>query len=131
MRRVGKYSDQIGNWLRWKAGRQNPNYKKMFLLGNPFVLPFDVYLLKFGAGAEIQPHQDQVNSGRHYRFNLIIRHAKQGGEFMCPETIFESRSIKIFRPDIYEHAVTKVVSGVRYVISIGWVLRDSDAPSRQ
>ena len=95
----------------------------MLLLGNPLLIPFDVYLLKFEQGAEIQPHTDKVDSGRHFRLNLIVRQPEEGGDFHCEKTIYESRSLKIFRPDIYEHSVSRILSGTRYVLSIGWVLR--------
>ena len=121
---MGKYSEYLENLFRWKSGRQNPNYSKMFLLGNPLVLPFDVYLLRFKEGSQIQPHQDKVESGRHYRLNVILLHAKEGGTFNCSNVVYETRSVKLFRPDLYEHSVSQVVSGTRYVLSIGWVLRD-------
>ncbi len=117
------YAEYLDNLFRWKPGRQNPYYKKMFLLGNPFLLPFDIYLLKFETGADIQPHRDRVESGRHFRLNLVLRHAREGGVFSCQKTIHNSRSLKIFRPDLYEHAVSMVTSGTRYVLSVGWVLR--------
>ena len=120
---MAKYSEYLGNLFRWRAGRQNPHYKKMFLFGNPFLIPFDVYLLKFEQGSEIQPHQDRVESGRHFRLNLILRHAHAGGEFQCASTIYQSRSVKVFRPDASVHSVSKVMLGTRLVLSIGWVLR--------
>ena len=124
---MGQYSEYLGNLFRWKSGRQNPHYKKMFLIGNPFLIPFDVYLLKFEPESEIKPHRDEVDSGRHFRLNLILKHAKEGGDFHCPSLIYDSTSIKVFRPDLYEHAVSKIRAGTRYVLSIGWVLRDRAA----
>ena len=124
---MNDYSKYLKNLFRWQSGRQNPHYKKMFIFGNPFIVPFDIYLLKFEPGSEIQPHTDQVDSGRHFRLNLIVRHPKEGGDFHCDETIYESRSLKIFRPDISEHSVSQILAGTRYVVSIGWVLRDRSA----
>jgi hypothetical protein len=42
---------------------------------------------------------------------------------VCADPIFETRRIKLFRPDACEHSVTRVVGGSRYVFSLGWVLR--------
>ena len=114
------------NYLRllytWVPGRQDPHYKKMLLFGSPVLLPFDVYLLKFEPGSEVPPHQDQVEQGRHYRLNLVLKHAASGGVFACENVIFESRSLKVFRPDENKHSVSLVEQGTRYVLSIGWIL---------
>ena len=54
-------------------------------------------------------------------FFEILKQAKSGGDFICKTPIFCSKRIKLFRPDICEHSVTKVVSGNRYLLSLGWV----------
>ncbi len=121
---MSNYSEYLANWFRWRAGRQNPGYKKMLLLANPFFVPFDIYLLRFEEGAEIAPHTDNVETGRHFRLNLVLQHPKSGGTFRCEETMYESNRIKVFRPDLNVHSVSRIVSGRRYVLSIGWVLGD-------
>jgi len=93
----------------------------MLLIANPFLIPFDCYLLRFRSGAKIPSHIDPVTDKRHYRLNIIIRKAKQGGKFVCSDPIYSNRRIKLFRPDLSPHAVTKVTKGTRYVVSIGWV----------
>ena len=107
--------------FRWQAGRQQSGYEKMFLLCCPWVIKFDVYLLRFKPGSEIKPHIDPVTDARHYRLNLVLKHAKQGGAFTCDQPIYVSNRIKLFRPDVSEHSVTRVIEGTRYVFSIGWV----------
>ncbi|MBO9664546.1 hypothetical protein [Dokdonella sp.] len=84
---------------------------------------FDVYVLRFRTGSEIAPHTDPVSIGRHFRCNIVLRCAKEGGEFVCANPIFATKRIKLFRPDACEHSVTRVVRGTRYVLSIGWVRR--------
>lgn len=93
----------------------------MLLLQSMWPLPFDVYVLRFRAGSEIPPHTDPVATGRHYRCNIVLKRAQEGGEFVCAAPIFASRRIKFFRPDACEHSVTRVLKGTRYVFSIGWV----------
>ena len=107
--------------FRWERGRQRSGYDKMLLCGARWPVKFDTYLLKFPEGSEILPHTDQVTSGEHFRLNVILRHAELGGVFGCSNTIFETKRIKVFRPDISEHSVTRIVKGNRYVLSIGWV----------
>ena len=108
--------------FRWQRGRQGTGYDKMLLLAAPWPLPFDSYLIRYPEGSEIPPHTDPVASGRHYRLNVILKSPRDGGEFVCARPLFETRRIKLFRPDACEHSVTRVVGGSRYVFSIGWVL---------
>jgi hypothetical protein len=109
-----------GDWFRWRSGRQESGYEKMLLLVNPFILPFDFYLLRFREGAEIREHTDPVTGRRHFRLNIVIKNARTGGDFVCADPIYESNRIKLFRPDVSAHSVTKIVAGTRYVLSIGW-----------
>ncbi len=112
-------SKTSGKFFRWDLGRQQTGYQKMLLATWP--LPFDMYLLKFSEGHEIPPHTDQVDSGKHFRLNIILKHPKQGGHFRCDNAIFETRSIKFFRPDICQHSVSKISQGERYVFSLGFI----------
>ena len=118
-------ADYLGNWFRWRSGRQESGYDKMLLIANPFMIPFDCYILRFREGAEIPNHTDPVTDKRHYRLNIIVRKAKKGGEFQCSDPIYENQRIKLFRPDVSSHSVTKVIEGTRYVVSVGWVRRAS------
>ena len=111
-------------WLRWQRGRQHSGYEKMLLIYNELGIEFDVYLLRFPVGSEIPPHRDQVQSGRHFRLNIILKKSKFGGEFICEKHILNLVRIKLFRSDLYAHSVTKVSSSARYVLSVGWVLPD-------
>lgn len=107
----------------WQKGRQDSGYEKLKLISNPWILPFDLYLLRFPEGSEVPYHTDPISDGAHYRCNLYLKKADKGGEFLCDRTIFSSRILTIFRPDVYMHAVTKVESGCRYVLSFGFVLK--------
>ncbi|NGY06861.1 2OG-Fe(II) oxygenase [Solimonas terrae] len=110
-------------FLRWQRGRQASGYDKMLLARGLWPLPFDCYLLRFPEGAEIRPHTDPVGEGRHFRLNIVVREAREGGEFVCAAPIRASRRIKLFRPDVCEHSVSRVLRGTRHVLSIGWVRR--------
>jgi hypothetical protein len=110
--------------FRWQKGRQGTGYDKMLLLTARWPLPFDSYLIRYPEGSEIPPHTDPVKAGKHYRLNVILKSPKSGGEFTCANPIFATKRIKLFRPDVCEHSVTRVVGGSRYVFSLGWV-RDS------
>ena len=110
------------DWLRWRKGRQLTGYDKMLLLANPFLIPFDCYLLRFPDGCEVPPHRDSVESGRHFRLNLILRRSTRGGEFRCETPIVDWSRVKLIRPDKSVHSVTRVEGQSRFVLSIGWVL---------
>ncbi len=120
--------DYLRNWLRWQSGRQGTGYDKLLLLVNPFLVPFDLYILRFPDGTEIPPHRDPVTGKRHYRLNIILKRPRAGGEFICLDPIFETKRIKLFRPDVSMHSVTKVQGGSRYVLSLGWTLRGTTGP---
>jgi hypothetical protein len=111
----------LNSLFRWERGRQKSGYDKMLLCGAIWPMKFDVYLLKFPQGSEISPHVDKVNIGLHYRLNIVLKNADVGGEFICSNPIFESNRIKLFRPDINEHQVSKIKKGNRYLLSIGWI----------
>jgi hypothetical protein len=82
---------------------------------------FDVYLLRFFEGHEVPPHTDRVKDGEHHRINVVLKNAVEGGQFICKDSIYESKYIKYFRPDTSEHKVTKIIKGSRYVFSFGWI----------
>ncbi len=111
----------INKLFRWEKGRQKSGYSKMLLGGATWPIKFDIYLINFPEGSEIRHHIDAVKNGEHFRLNIILKNAKQGGEFICKKVVFESKRIKLFRPDISEHQVTKIIKGSRYILSIGWV----------
>jgi hypothetical protein len=113
-------------WLRFERGRQESGYEKMLLLTAPWPIPFDVYFLRFRVGDHIPPHTDPVMKKRHYRLNVVVRKADEGGEFQCDDPIFATDRIKFFRPDRSRHAVSQIVRGARWVLSIGFVLRQRD-----
>ena len=111
----------LSKLFRWERGRQNSGYNKMLICGAIWPIKFDAYILKFPEGSEILAHTDKVKSGKHFRLNIVLKNAKIGGEFICDNPIFETKRIKLFRPDLSEHKVTKVRKGNRYLLSIGWV----------
>lgn len=110
--------------FRWQVGRQRSGYDKMFLFGSHYWFKFDLYLLRFKQGSYISPHTDKVRQGKHYRLNIVLKQADEGGEFHCAAPLYETKRIKLFRPDICEHSVTKVIKGTRYLLSVGWVRHD-------
>jgi hypothetical protein len=111
--------------FRWQRGRQGTGYDKMLILTARWPLPFDSYLIRYPEGSEIPPHTDPVKIGKHYRLNVILKSPQSGGEFLCANPIYTSKRIKLFRPDVCEHSVTKVVGGSRYVLSLGWVKKSN------
>lgn len=120
---MGRVSRFLSRWLRWQPCRGVNGCSKMLLLGAAFPIPFDCYLFRYLDGAAVSPHRDPLESGRHYRLNVVLRRSPSGGEFVCSETIFSSPRVKLFRPDVSLHSVSEVRGGSRYVLSLGWILR--------
>jgi hypothetical protein len=106
--------------LPWSSGRQDGGYKKLRLFQSKLLL-CDCYLLYYPQGSRIGVHTDEVSFGRHYRLNIMLKKAKKGGEFVCPEATFTWWRFALFRPDIQEHMVKTIQEGYRVMLSIGWV----------
>jgi hypothetical protein len=119
---VDSLRSYLAQAFRWQKGRQDGGYDKMLLFTARWPLRFDSYLIRYPEGSEIPPHTDPIKAGRHYRLNIVLKSPRSGGEFACAAPIFATRRIKLFRPDLCEHSVTRVVGGSRYVLSLGWVL---------
>ena len=105
--------------FKWIHGRQGTGYDKMCMLYNKYIVPFDLYILKFPKNSYIPPHKDEVKGKRHYRINIIIKHAKCGGIFEIEKSIIDVKYFKLFRPDKYYHSVSEILDGNRVVLSFG------------
>lgn len=104
---------------RWNTGRQNTGYDAFPFFITKFC---DAYILRYKTGDWIPTHVDKVTDRKHYRCNIILSFPV-GGIFHCEKMILNTKYVKIFRPDLYEHGVTIVQSGTRYVLSLGLALR--------
>ncbi len=111
----------------WQPGRAGTGYFKYPVLEGPF---FDLYLLRYPEGSHIHEHKDPLSlealfasplwwTPRHFRLNVVLKRAMEGGEFVCESVIFRTKHLAFFRPDKYLHQVTKVLRGTRYVLSFG------------
>lgn len=116
---------QLKNKFSWVEGRQASGYSKLSLVQSMWPIPFDVYLLKFPEGSAIPEHTDTVQVGfKHYRLNIILKKSRSGGDFLSESSIINWSRVKFFRPDISKHSVTKVVGGSRYVLSLGFLVKE-------
>ena len=110
-------------WLRWEEGRRKTGYSKMLLARARWPFLWDCYVLQFPPGSGAPWHTDEVPGFRHYRINLVVRHAKRGDRFQTDYGLYLSRWLKIFRSD-KPHLVQTIEAGTRYVLSIGIALKD-------
>ncbi|NHK28621.1 2OG-Fe(II) oxygenase [Parvularcula flava] len=109
----------------WRRGRQEGGYEKIMLFGCPWIVKFDVYLIRYLTGDHIPPHNDPAPDGwEHHRFNMVLRDCEEGGKFQCQNfrsgRFLGKRWIR-FRPDIETHSVSEVTKGTRYIFSVGWL----------
>lgn len=112
--------------MKWELGRQGGEYLKHKIFNSTW-FRIDCYLLKFPLHSVIRPHLDPAPKGwNHYRINIVLKKAKAGGKFYCLYPIINWKRIKLFRPDISIHGVTKITKGQRLVLSIGWLKRDKN-----
>ena len=81
-----------------------------------------VYLVRYAAGHSILPHVDMVPEGRLYKLNCVLVKPESGGEFICERTILDLQGrLVLFRPDLYQHRVTRIERGSRWLLSLALV----------
>ncbi len=112
--------EQLIKKLPWQRGRQGTGYNKIKVFESKHLM-CDCYLLYYPQGSEILPHIDPVSSGKHYRLNVMLKRAEDGGDFVCKNPLLRLWRVFLFRPDISEHAVSRIEKGYRVMFSIGWV----------
>jgi hypothetical protein len=118
-------------YFRWNYGRQKTGYEVMTFI-NSRLLQLDLHLIRYRVGDSIPLHRDPAGEGkRHYRLNIEIVSAKEGGALVCKESIYRTKRINLFRPDLSPHAVTEVKQGVRYILSMGWVRKEKKQPIKK
>ena len=84
-------------------------------------------IIRYPSGAHIPSHTDVSTEGRHYRLNVQIFKKGSGGVFHCEECIYKNKYICFFRPDLFEHSVSKLgAKSCRYVFSVGFILKNND-----
>lgn len=111
---------------KWEEGRQGTGYEKLQLLNRwKYFSPrkWDLYLLRYRVGAGIPEHTDPLPQHKHYRLNIYLWNAKEGGKPHHDGFIIHNRFFTLFRPDLYKHSVSTVTKGVRYVLSFGFSKR--------
>ncbi|MCL1148686.1 2OG-Fe(II) oxygenase [Shewanella ulleungensis] len=80
---------------------------------------FSVNLVTYQENHRVMTHVDPVQQGRYYKFNVVIKQPQVGGVFTCEKYIINLfNRVYLFRPDLYEHSVTKIQSGKRVLLSI-------------
>lgn len=114
--------------MKWTPGRQGTGYSKLKLASTMWPLPWDLYVLKFPPGSHIPKHKDLSVMGSHYRLNVTLREARPRHPFASTGWLWRGlggRAV-LFRPDVHAHAVRRIESGTRYVLSLGWVVREEN-----
>lgn len=78
----------------------------------------NIYLVRYPEGHSVVRHVDMVSKGRLYKLNWILAKPSSGGEFICEKTIFNLFGrLYLFRPDLYEHRVSTIERGNRWLLS--------------
>ena len=100
-------------------GRQGTGYRKLRLWSWWFS---DAYLIRYASGAFVMAHWDPAEGRRHYRINIELCRAKEGGLFWSSAVLFQWWRVVLFRPDVAQHSVSIVSKGRRLVLSFGFAL---------
>jgi hypothetical protein len=106
--------------FKWISGRQNTGYKKLKIFQ---FLNMDCYILKYNTGDYIPVHTDPVPGRKHYRLNITLKKAREGGHLYIQD-VDNGRwraggKICFFRSDVCPHEVSPILSGNRVVLTLG------------
>ncbi len=78
----------------------------------------NIYLVRYPEGHKVGPHIDMVSEGKLYKLNYVLIKPKAGGKFICEKNIFNLFGrLYLFRPDLYQHRVSKIERGNRWLLS--------------
>lgn len=78
----------------------------------------NVYLVRYPEGHKVVPHVDMIAQGRLYKLNCVLKKPKAGGEFISEQNIFNLFGrLYLFRPDLYQHRVSRIERGSRWLLS--------------
>lgn len=94
-------------------------------LGVPQDTAHDCYLVKYETGSCIPLHRDDAPMAQeHHRLNAMVQMPLEGGELWVSgqPVSLNTRDCYLFRPDLDEHEVEKVLAGTRLIFTVG-VLR--------
>lgn len=79
---------------------------------------FAINLVTYPINHSVMNHSDPVQQGRYYKLNFVLIKPKAGGVFKCSKCIINLfNRVYLFRPDKYEHSVSKIESGKRVLLS--------------
>ncbi|MEL0631835.1 2OG-Fe(II) oxygenase [Pseudoalteromonas carrageenovora] len=79
---------------------------------------FSINLVTYPTNHSVMNHIDPVQQGRYYKLNFVLVKPKTGGVFKCSKCIINwFNRVYLFRPDKYEHSVSKIESGKRVLLS--------------
>ena len=78
-----------------------------------------INLVTYHTHHRVMAHIDPVQQGRYYKLNFVLVQPKVGGVFLCAKCIMNlCGRVYLFRPDKYEHSVTKIETGKRVLLCI-------------
>ena len=79
---------------------------------------FSINYVTYPTHHSVMKHSDPVQKGHYYKLNIVLMKAKVGGVFECSNCIVNLfNRVYLFRPDKYEHSVSKIESGKRVLLS--------------
>ena len=85
---------------------------------------FAINLVTYPEGLRVMRHNDPVSEGKYYKFNVVLKQPKVGGQFCADKVIFNLfNRVYFFRPDLYSHSVTPIQKGQRKLLSVAILLQ--------
>lgn len=82
---------------------------------------FSINYVTYPTNHSVMQHNDPVQKGRYYKLNFVLVQPNEGGVFKCSNCIINLfNRVYLFRPDKYEHSVSKIESGKRVLLSFAF-----------
>ncbi len=79
---------------------------------------FSVNLVTYPTDHKVMRHIDHAPERKYYKLNFVLVKPEFGGVFDCEKCILNLFGrIYLFRPDQYEHSVSRIEAGKRVLLS--------------
>lgn len=87
---------------------------------------FAINIVTYPEGHQVMRHNDPMGEGRYYKFNIVLKQPKRGGQFSADKVIFAwFDRVFLFRPDLAFHSVSRIEEGERKLLTMALYLPKS------
>jgi len=105
--------------MKWTERKEHGGYKKLHIFSLSILgCCFSVELIRCRWDKEVIAHTDC--GCNKYRLMICLKEAEEGGKLECEKFILDTRRVKFYKASDYNHKISKVSTGERLDLSIGF-----------